>query len=64
MTKQSLLDKLTQLLALAEQIASEAESISSQQHEAHATETLRSVSKGSLALADRARAMAQAVDRL
>jgi len=63
-SKQDLIDKLTELYILAEQAASEADAISSQQHEAHAAETLRSISKGSLALSDRARAMAQAVDRL
>jgi len=64
MTRQSLLDKLTQWRALAEQIASEAEVISSQQHDPHAAETLRSISKGAVVLSDRARAMAQAVDLL
>jgi len=64
MTRQNLLDQLTQLHMLADQIASDAEAISSQQHEPHAAETLRSISKGVLMISDRARAMAQTVDRL
>jgi len=59
-----LTDRLAQLRQLAEQITADAEVAASQQHEPHAAETLRAVSKGSLVLSDRVRAMQWALERL
>jgi len=59
-----LTDRVAQLWQLAEQIRAEAEAAALQQHEPHAAETLRAISKGSLVLSDRVRAMQRALERL
>jgi len=64
MTAQKLQDDLTQLRRLAEQIACNAEALASQQHDPHASDTLRSIGEGSHFMAAQVQAMQQALSRL